>query len=147
MKNIYKEFIIKMGEVTRYNKLQFDNIQYDKPENKGTVYFGTMLYDLNPLLLQSSRLKIKEIKEVEKQKYIILDTPESDFTFYDKLVKLDDHILDTTYQNSEEWFNKELPMDILENMYKRITRPFKKDEIPSLEFKLPYHKEKNLTEN
>ena len=130
-----------MGEVTRYNKLQFDNIQYDKPENKGTVYFGTMLYDLNPLLLQSSRLKIKEIKEVEKQKYIILDTPESDFTFYDKLVKLDDHILDTTYQNSEEWFNKELPMDILENMYKRITRPFKKDEIPSLEFKLPYHKE------
>ena len=52
-----------MSEVTRYNKLQLDNIQYDKPENKGTVYFGSMLYDLNPLLLQSSRLKVKEIKE------------------------------------------------------------------------------------
>ena len=129
-----------MSEVTRYDKLQFDNIQYDKPENKGTAYFGSMLYDLNPLLLQSSRLKVKGIKDIEKQKYIVLETDESDFTFYDKLVQLDDHILDTTYQNSEEWFNKELPMDILENMYKRITKPFKKDEIPSLELKLPYHK-------
>lgn len=131
-----------MGEVTRYNKLQLNNIQYDKPENKGTVYFGSMLYDLNPLLLQSSRLKVKGI---EKQKYIVLETDESDFSFYDKLVQLDDHILDATYQNSEEWFNKELPMDILENMYKRITKPFKKDEKPSLELKLPYHSDKLQT--
>ena len=134
-----------MSEVTRYNKLQLDNIQYDKPENKGTVYFGSMLYDLNPLLLQSSRLKVKEIKEVEKQRYIVLETDDIDFSFYDKLVQLDDHILDATYQNSEEWFNKELPMDILEGMYKRITKPFKKDEKPSLEFKLPYHSDKLQT--
>jgi len=134
-----------MSEVTRYNKLQLDNIQYDKPENKGTVYFGSMLYDLNPLLLQSSRLKVKEIKEVEKQRYIVLETDDTDFSFYDKLVQLDDHILDATYQNSEEWFNKELPMDILEGMYKRITAPFKKDEKPSLEFKLPYHSDKLQT--
>ena len=134
-----------MSEVTRYNKLQLDNIQYDKPENKGTVYFGSLLYDLNPLLLQSSRLKVKEIKEVEKQRYIVLETDDTDFSFYDKLVQLDDHILDATYQNSEEWFNKELPMDILEGMYKRITKPFKKDEKPSLEFKLPYHSDKLQT--
>ena len=128
-------------EVTRYNKLSLDNIQFDKPENKGTVYYGPMLYDLNPLLLQSSRLKVKEIKEIDKQKYLIIETDTSDFSFYDKLVKLDDHILEKTYQNSEEWFNKELPMDILENMYKRITSPFKKDETPSIQFKIPYHKE------
>ena len=134
-----------MSEVTRYNKLQLDNIQYDKPENKGTVYFGSILYDLNPLLLQSSRLKVKEIKEIEKQRYIVLETDDADFSFYDKLVQLDDHILDATYQNSEEWFNKELPMDILEGMYKRITTPFKKDEKPSLEFKLPYHSDKLQT--
>lgn len=134
-----------MSEVTRYNKLQLDNIQYDKPENKGTVYFGSMLYDLNPLLLQSSRLKVKEIKEVENQRYIVFETDDSDFSFYDKLVQLDDHILDATYQNSEEWFNKELPMDILEGMYKRITKPFKKDDKPSLEFKLPYHSDKLQT--
>jgi hypothetical protein len=134
-----------MSEVTRYNKLSLDDIQFEKPENKGTVYFGSILYDLNPLLMQSSRLTVKEIKEVEKQQFLILETDSSDFSFYDKLVKLDDHILDKTYQNSEEWFNKELPMDILENMYKRITTPFKKEEVPSIQFKIPYHKEKIQT--
>ncbi len=130
-----------MSEVTRYNKLSMDNIQFEKPENKGTVYFGPMMYDLNPLLLQSSRLIVKEIKEVDNQKFIVFETSPSDFSFYDTLVKLDDHILDATYQNSEEWFNKELPMDILENMYTRVTTPFKKDKVPSIQFKLAYKEE------
>ena len=43
-------------------------------------------------------------------------------------IKLDDHNLSSTYQSSNDWFNKELPMDILEGMYRRITKPFKKDE-------------------
>jgi hypothetical protein len=59
-----------------------------------------------------------------------------DFTFYDKMVQLDDHNLDRTYQQSEAWFNKELPMDVLEEMYKRITQPIKKGETPQLRFKL-----------
>lgn len=129
-----------MTEVVRYDKLSLDSIQYEKPENQSNVYFGPMYYDLNPLLLQSSRLKVKEIRDDTKNKYLVLETDSSDFRFYDKLVKLDDHNLDQTYQHSEEWFNKELPMDILETMYKRITQPFKKDEIPSVEFKLPFHK-------
>ena len=130
-----------MSEVTRYDKLQLENIQYEKPENQNNVYFGPMYYDLNPLLVQSSRLKVKDIRDDTKQKFLVLETDPNDFRFYDKLVKLDDHNLDQTYQQSEEWFNKELPMDILEGMYKRITTPFKKDDIPSVEFKLPFHKQ------
>lgn len=130
-----------MTEVVRYDKLSLDSIQYEKPENQSNVYFGPMYYDLNPLLLQSSRLTVKEIKDDTKNKYLVLESDPNDFRFYDKLVKLDDNNLDQTYQHSQEWFNKELPMDILENMYKRITQPFKKDEIPSVEFKLPFHKQ------
>ena len=130
-----------MTEVVRYDKLSLDSIQYEKPENQSNVYFGPMYYDLNPLLLQSSRLTVKEIKDDTKNKYLVLESDPNDFRFYDKLVKLDDHNLDKTYQHSQEWFNKELPMDILENMYKRITQPFKKDDTPSIEFKLPFHKQ------
>lgn len=127
-----------MTEVIRYDKLNIENIQYEKPENQNNVYFGPMYCDLNPLLIQSSRLKVKELNVDNKT--IILETDSSDFRFYDILVKLDDNNLEQTYQKSEEWFNKELPMDILEGMYKRITKPFKKDDIPSIELKLPYHK-------
>ena len=130
-----------MSEVTRYDKLNLDNINYEKPENQSNVYFGPMYYDLNPLLIQSSRLKVKEIKEDGKQKYLVVETDSKDFSFYDKLLQLDDHNLDQTYQKSEQWFNKTLPMDILETMYKRITKPFNKDCIPIIEFKLPFYKD------
>jgi len=128
-----------MSEVTRYDSLILENIQYDKPDSQGNVYFGPMYYDLNPLLLQSSRLQVKEIRNDTKQKYLVLQTDTQDFKFYDKLVQLDDHNLEQTYQKSEEWFSKELPMDVLEGMYRRITQPFKKDEIPTIEFKLSFH--------
>jgi hypothetical protein len=134
-----------MSGVTRYDKLDLDTLQYDKPENTGSVYFGPILYNSSPLLLQSSRLIVKEIKQDEKHKYLVVNTAKDDFSFYDTLVKLDDNNLEQTYQQSEKWFNKELPMDILEGMYKRITEPFKKDDIPSIEFRLPYVQEELQT--
>ena len=69
---------------------------------------------------------------MNKQKYLVLKVDSKDFGFYDLLVKLDDHNLSTTYQNSKGWFDKELPMDILEKMYRRITKPFKKGGIPEI---------------
>ena len=134
-----------MSGVTRYDKLDLDEIQYNKPENTGSVYFGSISYKSSPLLLQSSRLIVKEIKHTDNHKYLVVTTSKDDFSFYDTLVKLDDNNLEQTYQKSEEWFNKELPMDILEGMYKRITKPFKKDDIPSIEFRLPYVQEELQT--
>ena len=66
---------------SRYDKLNIENIQYEKPENQNNVYFGPMYYDLNPLLIQSSRLKVKELNVDNKT--IILETDSSDFRFYD----------------------------------------------------------------
>lgn len=134
-----------MSGVTRYDKLELDGIKYDKPENTGSVYFGSISYKSSPLLVQSSRLFVKEIKQDNNHKYLVVTTSKDDFSFYDTLVKLDDNNLEQTYQQSEGWFNKELPMDILEGMYKRITDPFKKDDIPSIEFRLPYVQEELQT--
>ena len=33
---------------------------------------------------------------------------------------------------------KDLPMDILESMYRRITQPFTKGTIPEIKLKVPY---------
>ena len=32
-------------EVTRYDKLLFDKLTYEKPENQSNVYFGPMYYN------------------------------------------------------------------------------------------------------
>ena len=53
-------------------------------------------------------------------------------------------ILSSTFENSETWFKKKIPINIFENQYRRITKPFNKGDIPKIKIKLPYIKQKNL---
>jgi len=122
-----------MSEVIKYNKIDLTNINYTKPTNQQNAYYGGIDYNKNTFLIQTSRLTIQSIKD----KIITVSVGTDDFSFYDCIVKLDDHNLASTYKNSNEWFNKELPMDVLENMYRRMSKPFKKGEIPLLDLKLP----------
>ena len=61
-----------------------------------------------------------------------------DFTDLSGLVSFEDH-LQKAYSCD---LDKELPMDILEKMYRRITKPFKKDDVPTIELKVPMIKQK-----
>ena len=126
-----------MSEVIRHNKLDISSLHYSKPINQNNLYYGSIDYNNNPCYIQTAKLVVEDIKEVNKQKYIVLKVDPDDFSFYDLLVKLDDHNLSSTYKFSKEWFNKELPMDILEKMYRRITLPFKKDDVPTIDLKIP----------
>ena len=128
-----------MSEITRYNDVNLDMINYKKPSKQSNVYYSEMSYgDSKPFYIQTPRLKYKDI---------VKDTLRSscnpdDFGVYDFLLNLDDKNTEQTYKLSKEWFNKELPMDIIENMYRRITIPFKKGDIPQLDFKVPMIKNK-----
>jgi hypothetical protein len=120
-----------MTEIIRYKNINLDKINYTKPTNQQNAYFGSIDYNEKSFNIQTSNLKIVEIKD----KSIKVSVDENDFSFYDMLVKLDDHNLSSTYKQSKEWFQKELPMDVLETMYKRLSKPFKKDTVPIIEFK------------
>ena len=105
-----------MSEVIRHNKLDISSLHYSKPVNQNNLYYGSIDYNNNPCYIQTAKLVVEDIKEVNKQKYIVLKVDPDDFSFYDLLVKLDDHNLSSTYKFSKDWFSKELPMDILEKM-------------------------------
>ena len=128
-------------EIIRHNKVDLSKIIYSKPVNQQNLYYGNINYDNKPCYIQTTKLIVEGFKEINKQKYLVVKVDPNDFSFYDLLVKLDDHNLSTTYKNSNNWFNKELPMDILENMYRRITKPFKKGDSPSIELKIPMNKQ------
>ena len=55
---------------------------------------------------------------------------------------MDDKNIKTTFQKSQDWFNKELPLEAIDDMYKRSTKPFKKNTNPNLKFRLPIVKNK-----
>jgi len=130
-------------EVIRFDKADISKLDYHKPVNQKNIYCSAINYDKIPCYIQTSKLTFIELKEDKstKQTYMVASVDPSDFSFYDFLVKLDDHNLSVTYLSSKEWFNKELPMDVLEGMYRRITKPFKKDEIPIIELKVPIIKQ------
>ena len=55
-------------------------------------------------------------------------------------MKLDDKLIKETYNQSKEWFNQTIPLENIEDMYKRICKPLKKNTNPSIRFRLPMEK-------
>tara|TARA_Y100000389_G_scaffold202762_3_gene249071 strand:- start:1491 stop:2231 length:741 start_codon:yes stop_codon:yes gene_type:complete len=121
-----------MSEIIKYNNIDLSKISYTGPTQNKNSYYGSIDYNNHNFMIQTSRLKVIDIKD----KVIKVSVEPTDFSFYDTIIKLDDHNLASTYKHSKEWFKKELPMDVLENMYRRLSKPFKKDQIPILELRL-----------
>ena len=128
--------------ILKYDNIDISKINYSKPEKIGPSYFASMSYgdNLKPLLIQTGKLKclnaIKEIKD-KKNPSLEVEIPKGKFDMYDLFLSLDDQNIKTTVKNAEEWFKKDLPLEVIDDMYKRTTKPFKKDSNPSLKFRLP----------
>lgn len=128
--------------ILKYDNVDISSINYSKPEKIGSSYFGSISYgdNLKPFYIQTPKLKclnsIEEMKD-KKNPFLEVEIPKGKFDIYDLFLSLDDQNIKTTVKNSEEWFKKELPLEAIDDMYKRTTKPFKKDSNPSLKFRLP----------
>ena len=131
-----------MTSIHRYDEVDIDKINYSKPEKIGSSYFGSMSYgdNLRPLYIQTPKLKsminFSDIKE-KKSPYLDVEIPIGNYDIYDFFLSLDDQNIKTTVSRSNEWFQREIPLEAIDDMYKRTTKPFKKDVNPTLKFKLP----------
>ncbi len=128
--------------ILKYDNVDISSINYSKPEKIGSSYFGSISYgdNLKPFYIQTPKLKclnsIEEMKD-KKNPFLEVEIPKGRFDIYDLFLSLDDQNIKTTVKNSKEWFTKELPLEAIDDMYKRTTKPFKKDSNPSLKFRLP----------
>ena len=128
--------------IHRYDEVDLDLINYSKPEKIGSSYFGSMSYgsNLRPIYIQTPKLKcrtnIDDIKN-KKNPYLELEVQQGNYDIYDLFLNLDDKNIKTTVSHTNEWFKKDLSLEVIDDMYKRTTKPFKKDVNPVLKFKLP----------
>tara|TARA_B100000035_G_C20945794_1_gene529656 strand:+ start:83 stop:922 length:840 start_codon:yes stop_codon:yes gene_type:complete len=136
-----------MSNVIRCDDVDINKINYLKPEKNGQSYFAPINYGdtLSPLYIQTPKLICKtNISDVKDKKipYLDLEIPTGKLNIYDFLLSLDDQNIKTTVKKSNEWFGKEIPLEAIDDMYKRTTKPFKKNTCPTLRLRLPVIKNK-----
>jgi hypothetical protein len=122
------------------NDIIFDKLFFDKPEKMGSSYFSSLSYDGKPLYIQTERVRCNiDYSDLvdKKNPHLDVQIPLNKLNIYDFFINLDDKNIKSTFNSSKEWFGKDLPLDAIDDMYKRITRPIKKNCVPELKFKLP----------
>ena len=80
---------------------------------------------------------MKCIHNLEGKTNIEVEMLEENYNFYDSLLKLDEKNIKETFSNNQDWFGKNIPLEIIDDMYKRIIKPIKKGNKPRFTFKLP----------
>ena len=131
--------------VYRHTDLDFKKINYKKPEKQGLIYYSGIDYKNEPLYLQTSEFTLTKsgLQTIEsKHNNLELQPVNNDFSFYDSLLNLDELNVKRTFENNKEWFGKEIPLEVIDNMYKRNNKPVKKDSKPQFGFKVPFIKDK-----
>ena len=133
-----------MTEVYKYENIDISKLSFSIPEKQSNIYYSNITYENKPLFLQTSKLgiltKMTELnKKLPSIEYEIIG---ENLDFYDLFMKLDDRLIKETYNKSKEWFNQSIPLENIEDMYKRICKPLKKNTNPSIRFRLPIEKNK-----
>ena len=134
--------IHKMSNIIRCDDVDINKINYTKPEKNGQSYFSSISYGdtLKPLYIQTPKLISKSnISDMKNKKipYLDVEVPHGKMNIYDCLLSLDDNNIKTTVKKSDEWFGKDIPLEVIDDMYRRTTKPFKKNTCPTLRLRLP----------
>ena len=131
-------------KVFKFDEINLKHFNYETPQKKGQSYFSNISFKQKPIHIISPKLKcLSHIKDIIQSKSSMLDVEamNHDHSFYDFLTNLDLKNIQTTFNNSKKWFDKEIPIELIEDMYKRSNKPIKKGEHPKMSFKLPIYKE------
>lgn len=124
--------------VHKYSDINIKKINYNKPDKNGSFYYSSISYDNSPLHIQSPKMKCKITgDDILKKGFIECEPINTDFSFYDFFLNIEDRNIKETFKRNEEWFGKNIPLEMIDDMYKRTIKAVKKDSKPSFSFKIP----------
>jgi hypothetical protein len=126
-----------MANVLNYNNINLDNLNIDNPKKEGKIYYSSINYNNKPLFIQTSTIIINDYKINKKTSSINFNIQEDNLDLYDFFIKLDNKLIKETYNNSKNWFNQEIPLEVIDDFYKRLSKPLEKGKTPSIRFKVP----------
>jgi len=131
--------------VLKINSIDVDKIELKKPEKINNVYYSNISYNGDPLIVQLDKVNNnKDLKDIDNIKFpsIELDIPKRKNKIYNFFISLDNNNIKQTISNSKDWFQKNIPPEVIDQMYKRISKSTKNESNSILKFKLPISKGK-----
>ena len=114
--------------VNEYSNLDFDDIQYNHPvERNNCKYIDVLHRNQDILTFKTPQLTVhKVIHKSDTQKYIDLIIDEKNKSFFEFIANIDDHNMLNIYNNSNRWFKKNIPLDILDDFHNPVMKMTKK---------------------
>ena len=124
-----------------YKDITSDELTFTNPERLGNCYICNLYNDDDLVYVQTPILEISNINLSEEDNYIEVSSDNKQFI--DFLLEMDENCVQSTFNNSEEWFKKDIPYEAIDNMYKeRIIESDDDETIFQTRFKLPVVNEK-----
>ena len=132
-------------KVLDYKKLEISKIRYKSPIKKNNHLYSNTYYFYNnqeiPIRIQTPKLKlISNIKSNNLSSFIELELDKEHINFFEFINNIDDNNIAITYNNSDLWFQNQLPMDIIDDYYIGQIKMKKYNKSPIIKFKIQIHK-------
>ena len=121
--------------ISDYNNVEISKISYSNPDKYKGSYICTSKYDNEDLYIQTPMMtNLDGVHKTDTRAHIDLYFEKDHLSFYKFLGDMDDNNIQTIHNNSQQWFNKSIDMDILEDLY---STPLKHKNPPKFKLKVP----------
>ena len=138
-----------------YKDIISKDLTFTNPERLGNCYICNLYNDDDLVYVQTPILKISNINLSDDNDENYIEVSCDNKYFIDFLLEMDENCVQSTFNNSGEWFKKDIPYEAIDNMYKeRIIESDDNETIFQTKFKLPvvndkvqcniYNKDKEL---
>lgn len=125
-----------MVEITDFKNVQLTNLNFSNPEKFKGSYMCYAKYSNNEYLhIQTPKMRnLDGIHKTDTRAHLDLYFQKEHIDFYNFLGDFDDNNLNIVKSKSSDWFNKDIPEDILEDLY---SSPLKHKNPPKFKLKIP----------
>ena len=119
-------------KVLDYKKFSCSKIMYNPPiKSKGGCLLSKMNYSYNneeiPIYIQTPKLKVAyDLVNNDSRSFLELEIDKEHIHFYEFINNIDDKNIENVHSKSEIWFDKKIPMDVIDDFY---TTPIKMRKI------------------
>ena len=121
-----------------YKDIICEDLTFTNPERLGNCYICNLYNDDELVYVQTPLLEVSNINLQEDDEDNYIEVTCENKQFIDFLLEMDENCIQSTFNNSEEWFKKDIPYEAIEKMYKeKIIESNDEETSYQTRFKLP----------